>query len=540
MENEPVKLTEKMEYDAAIGGNVQLQQDVITFRYAHNHLDEIKALTSAVENPNSTKLVFQKLPKHMRRRAMSHNPNRLPRKYRLAHIAQMQKSGKPAPSKRPSRKYRRKANNLLLEYRRRQRKNVWLETHIWHAKRFHMIERWGYKLARSSCDKTFRSCYRASSRHCLLQDISYVGCIELIGPLEALCDGLDTMRDARNGLGICARAFVGGKREGTIDLYRRNCYPHGALGRTQFIWQRAQEHSDTRRLWLFVHPSIYRDVVDELAAVFALQKVQADAAQPVQYSSADTRIELVELKDRLNRFRLTGPLSHAVLQSALKIKGADGATDKDWFTDYLAEGQQAEFHRSQQEYWASASAINSPAELIPNLVLALNVEDPRVNRPKRRTKAVSKETVAGECCDAALTIPEYNGDSAIWSGELRSRITDEKVSTHEICVHRNKTVLVPGERCEFETKLQPMPVLLIQRPGSNNPQRLGFGCGWDVIVPPGYGLSTWMCLIMWGARPGALRETETIFRESLEDEFLPDTMTATANDELQAEQLRAK
>ena len=42
-----------------------------------------------LENPKNNKLIFQKLPCHMRRRAMSHNPNRMPRVLREAHKAQV-------------------------------------------------------------------------------------------------------------------------------------------------------------------------------------------------------------------------------------------------------------------------------------------------------------------------------------------------------------------------------------------------------------------------------------------------------------------
>ena len=74
-----------------------------------------------------------------------------------------------AVTKRPSRKHRRRPSNLLKEYLRRQRSKKWLETHIWHAKRFHMTEKWGYKLALHPNDKSARASYRASVKHCLLQ-----------------------------------------------------------------------------------------------------------------------------------------------------------------------------------------------------------------------------------------------------------------------------------------------------------------------------------------------------------------------------------
>ena len=60
-------------------------------------------------------------------------------------LSREKSEGKDAANKkpkRPSRRYRRRPSNLLEEYNRRQRKgSVWLETHIWHAKRFHMADR---------------------------------------------------------------------------------------------------------------------------------------------------------------------------------------------------------------------------------------------------------------------------------------------------------------------------------------------------------------------------------------------------------------
>ena len=71
--------------------------------------------------------------------------------------------------KMPSRKHRRRPKNLLDEYNRRKQNHAWLETHIWHAKRFKMVEKWSYKIAEQPCDKGLRSAYRASAAGCLLQ-----------------------------------------------------------------------------------------------------------------------------------------------------------------------------------------------------------------------------------------------------------------------------------------------------------------------------------------------------------------------------------
>lgn len=76
---------------------------------------------------------------------------------------------KKEQSKTKCRKARRRHIDLVAEFNRRQRKNIWLETHIWHAKRFHMVKKWGYCLGNSPTEKSYRACYRAMTKHCLLQ-----------------------------------------------------------------------------------------------------------------------------------------------------------------------------------------------------------------------------------------------------------------------------------------------------------------------------------------------------------------------------------
>ena len=50
----------------------------------------------------------------------------------------------------------------------------WLETHIWHAKRFHMASLWGHKIPHFPNDKGWRACYRAATSKCLMWDFSYL------------------------------------------------------------------------------------------------------------------------------------------------------------------------------------------------------------------------------------------------------------------------------------------------------------------------------------------------------------------------------
>jgi len=58
----------------------------------------------------------------------------------------------------------------------------WLETHLWHAKRMHMANMWGYRLALQPTEKAFRPSHRAAMHGAIVHDASYFALLELIGP----------------------------------------------------------------------------------------------------------------------------------------------------------------------------------------------------------------------------------------------------------------------------------------------------------------------------------------------------------------------
>jgi len=124
------------------------------------------------------KLPFQSLPRHMRRRAMSHNYYRVPLRLRYADALERikEKSGEAVGRSRCRKHLRRSKKLLTLEYRKRVRNEktgFWLETHIWHAKRFHMKTLWGFKVPYFCNDKSERSTYRFVSHDCCIIDKSY-------------------------------------------------------------------------------------------------------------------------------------------------------------------------------------------------------------------------------------------------------------------------------------------------------------------------------------------------------------------------------
>lgn len=539
--------SQKLEYDASLGGHVTLPSHVATYHYASGLLQEIKSMIADAQLPASSKLIFQTLPKHMRRRAMSHHPKRLPRKYRSAHNSQMSKAGnQPVNHKRPSRKYRRRPKNLLNEYIRRQRKINWLETHIWHAKRFHMIDRWGYRLPYASCDKTYRACYRASAEHCLLQDISFYSCVQMQGTVDHLRNGFGRLTSPDCGLGIAAKTYLSGRREGSIQLFADGQYPSGALHCASFMWRPEEqpEAQAQRTLWLWLHPAAVEATTSQLIQVFQLKSTkqeqlplpaESDEQSPrfvthtkafernKSYINKDTGMEMMVLNQEFNRFRLTGPRSQCVLAASLRAHRQNSSTLSK--SNELLDASHDLL--DQADYCEAALQLRSPSEVLSNLILSVNVIDPRLQRPSKRTKACNPAASAVNSTQLLMMQPASPPFSDLWDPELRVLLSGQMMLTHQYNQLRQKHAIVPGEPCAFEEEMQPMPLLLIQRPGSQqaNYKRLGYAAGWDVIAPARYGMALWQTLIMWGARPGGLREFESVARELGVDHHLPDTVT---------------
>ncbi|XP_014664368.1 PREDICTED: ribonucleases P/MRP protein subunit POP1-like [Priapulus caudatus] len=249
-----------------------LPSDVLVSQFAQKRAREIETLTVELMMADTPfgKPVFQTIPRHMRRRTMSYNVKRLPRRLQASQTGQFSKVAPVGPGKRPSRKHRRRPSNLLEEYTRRQRRNVWLETHIWHAKRFKMADLWGYKIPLHPCDKSIRASYRASARHCLLQDVSYLCCLELRGSEQEIITGMRDVTSTDTGLSVAAKAYISGTRQGSTVLYGPSQYPHNALGQADFIWEPVfgTTSSERRRLWIWVHASCSKAVLTALLTAF--------------------------------------------------------------------------------------------------------------------------------------------------------------------------------------------------------------------------------------------------------------------------------
>ncbi|KAJ1193257.1 hypothetical protein NDU88_002558 [Pleurodeles waltl] len=447
------------------------------------------------------------------------------------------------------RKARRRHGNLQQEFNRRQLKNIWLETHIWHAKRFHMVKKWGYCLGDRPTMKSYRACFRAMTTHCLLQDLSYYCCLELVGKEEELLNSLAQLCSSETGPTFAATQHLSGKREGSLVLYKKEKYPQEVIGPVTFIWKPKDipaSSSECRQLWIWAHPALKQDVLGELQAVcdctentetmdsvgkkrkrmdeegkiaVPMKKILGDGTRDplLMYSwkSAATGITISDLTMDIVRYRLIGPLSHSVLAEALKA--ADVHTEMQtskvdphaWWSDYCKDFENISLHNRQATTFQLLHAVRSPAEIPSGTVLGLTTGDPRLNLPAKRSKAVPDLTFQDQEKVRQMTIegaPVECTRTFIWNQAVRDSVTENKIPEQKINRLRRE-LLVPGSKLELGPSESKIPVLLIQQPGKvTGEERRGWGAGWDICLPKGWGMAFWISFIYRGARIGGLKE----------------------------------
>ncbi|KAM9310736.1 ribonucleases P/MRP protein subunit POP1 isoform 2-T2 [Pholidichthys leucotaenia] len=544
--------------------------------FARVRAAEVRAMLKAVTMTTASSHVFEALPKHMRRRAMSHNTKRLPHRLRDVANKMREKSFQGASKKKDapkskSRKACRRHGNLLLEFNRRQRKNIWLETHIWHAKRFHMVKKWGYCLGDRPTYKCYRPCYRAMSSHCLLQDLSYYCCIELQGEEDKLLTALSQLTSKETGPTFAAALCLSGCRQGSVVVYRGGQYPSQPLGPITFLWRPRSQGSTHRQLWIWAHPTLKQDLLPELQAVCQCcevvlplvepvvtpaevnpglepesapvntpeteseprnkrkwsckstsgppaKKILGDGTRspstPVTWRSSSTGILINDLTMEIVRYRLIGPQAHSVLSETLEAATDCEEVNKSqsspfWWPQHCIDENKMKLHQQQADIFNLLKGVYSSGELPSGTVLGLTVDDPRLTLP-RNIKALPPVQQVQEVDEEKRRelmlrgVPEHCCQSFLWEQSVRDNATHNKISEQELN-HKRSAILVPGSRLSPTPLQGQVPILLVHQPGKQVGNEMSsWGCGWDLLLPKGWGMAFWVPLVYRGIRTGGL------------------------------------
>ena len=150
-----------------------------------------------------------------------------------------------------------------IKYWKRQREFVWLPSHIWNAKRSHMIKRWGYQLPWSPTQKCFRLTHRigsdtVASDGVLCMDSSFIGTMIIHskpsyeGTLKSIISSMTNGRAVLSKYYSSKSSFEGLLYDFTQESTKE------ILGPIVLIWV------DIETVLLRLHPALYTTVFEGL------------------------------------------------------------------------------------------------------------------------------------------------------------------------------------------------------------------------------------------------------------------------------------
>ncbi|KAI9443101.1 POP1-domain-containing protein [Lactarius indigo] len=542
--------------------------DVETFTESRSF--ELKAMQEAMKNAKAgtTHRAWQELPRHLRRRAASHNVRRVPLRLRHKSRAEMDSRrrkilGRSLPKLGKSRREGRSET-----FKRRQKDKKWLETHLWHAKRMRMENMWGYRLAVQPTEKSFRPSHRASVHGSILHDASYYGLIELTGAQVVLSRTLETCCDPASARPASKR-FMSGIRGCETGVYEVGSYPLGYIGPVFIIWRAmtaapgASQTPDTfpkeskpkgkrkhkqakenmshqpeppdeeiRTVWIRCHPAVFSSVRSTLEQAVSLTLDALKKSSKLSQNSY--AVEVIDLRDSINVFEITGPKSSQVIHGALTPTIAD--------------------HRGEfKKFWSSLSDLQSTGSIPSNMVVGFTVLDPRLNFPPKNAKVHIAEEELPTICKPWECFPTASlAWSDIWDQSIRDAIEIPRFTKKELDARREQNV-VPGTPLKPTVSDNRVPVLLIQRSvkpvstsstSSSTPHSTQSNQrstkpdpnlhGWTLVVPKGWGMPFLTSLIYTGTRMGGQREREHQAFEAGAAYFPRDFPACTAYDKFAA------
>ncbi|GLB38480.1 putative POP1-domain-containing protein [Lyophyllum shimeji] len=517
-------------------------------RFAEARAFEIDAMHTAMKtaSASSTSRAWQALPRHLRRRAASHDVRRVPLRLREKARAEMDAVRKKALGRSMPKLGKNRRLKRTELFARRQRDKLWLETHIWHAKRMKMENMWGYRLAVHPTEKSFRPSHRASIHGSILHDASYYSLIELKGPEFILQKILDSCCDP-HGPGPGSKRYSTGSRALETYIYKPRSYPFNLISPVTIIWKpppsspvsivepleddgqqneattrdrgppkrkrkpKGKEKEQTqvlppspetiRFVWLRSHPSSYEDV---LSALKTSTSLALDAVKR-EHEGKEFEVELADLRGQVNAFEIMGPKANQVLRGALSP---------------IPQDQRADF----KTFWSRLSDVQTSAEFSRGTIVGLKVVDPRLKFPPKNAKV---QAPSSEYAPATTVFPSAQlAQSEIWDEAMRASLANPRYKKKDLDERRSK-LLIPGAHLTPGRQDDRIPILLIQR-SLESPDSNSRGIhGWTVIVPAGWAMAFFSSLTFTGTRVGGQRERQTQAFEAGIPYFPRDLPTST-------------
>ncbi|KAF7458652.1 Ribonuclease P/MRP subunit POP1 with POPLD domain [Cryptosporidium felis] len=380
--------------NSLINGDVgdSIPQIINVPHLAQGRKDELSRYIEFVQKSNSTKRSFQKLPPVMRRRSMSYNIYRAPRRIRTRLLFEMSKA--PPRISKKKRKKKKKLpwikRNLLSRainknnffgmetlplkvrnitelsdiFRQKQRKIGselpfnqfrWLESHLYHSKRFQMCEGFGYKLPLHSTLKRNRKIFRAFKNGCIVHDASYLHLFELKGSDPDILLLFKVSNFNVNFL--FSPEYIAGNLRGGGFLFKINInkfnflreevdfielpfYHWERIAPIEFLWvPSCKSCGSDRSLWVWIHPiasyelfvywenciellnlNINISFIEDVNRFEFLGKRSLDFINLLTYPQKKNELKRNVVQDLINAFDLIFPLTLSTINKYLSCQ----------------------------------------------------------------------------------------------------------------------------------------------------------------------------------------------------------------------------
>ncbi|KAJ3702893.1 hypothetical protein LUZ61_006598 [Rhynchospora tenuis] len=459
---------------------------------------EIESLHSLVSARLSSRF---RLPRSLRRRTTSHV--RRTKRRRSGDGADDQDKGENDEKKekklcRRERRRRELTSNPELGFVVAPDGTRRLRTHVWHAKRFQMVKRWGFylPLGVQGRGRGSRAVLRLLQNGALVHDASYYLLMQLEGPQDSILSVLRMILipsppevAQMSSESLSYKVFQGACHQNAM-LYHMDSSASHFVAPVMYMWQQMTSErveceislnsessmSSVRKLWIWIHAAAFHEGCNALR--FACEK---------QQKSADgITISCLPQEGRITRLDIMGDKASEVMSKILRP-----AT----ISNKAIAGQQEP--EAQKQF-----NLDQIWKLPPGAILPLRVKDPRLLYAEVNSQLddVAIDLVNSDTCNL------YN-NSELWDSHCN---LDPPVPENILCKEKNKRRLnslfldstsqeVPEEQ-KLDGFSQSCPVILLKH---------GYQAtllGWSIILPLSWLKLFWLSLVSSGAHAIGLRE----------------------------------
>lgn len=248
---------------------------------------------------------------------MSKVPHLLPRHLRNAAIREMnlpkrirqRKRRKDMKRKQLRRDYVVNVHDLPQLHGGEWKKSFRLSTHLYHAKRMKMDDRWGMRIAvEHITDKIFRNGYRYIRRHCTVHERSYMVCLQIdfntIGLVATLLKSMMNIHQASPLL--FHDDYLIGKREGSFEWKDKQGF---TITTVEFLVRPKINSENLESVFMWIHPSSLPESFKHL------EQLVNDLSGKIYH------------RNDLSRFEVRGPLSMDVISNVVRMHIEDTITE---------------------------------------------------------------------------------------------------------------------------------------------------------------------------------------------------------------------